>query len=340
MVTSPLQRSWISSVHAFFLTLFLAILTGGTTDLYAAAEDSEAHESGRRIYNFRCYYCHGYSGDARTLASRFLVPPPRNFRATPLSQMPRDDMIAAVRDGRPGTAMKPFHNTLTESEIERVVDFVRREFMERGADNTRYHTAENGWPDHERYRAAYPFATGEVALDTPWEALNPRQQRGKRLFLASCISCHDRSHVADPRVTWERQAISYPRFGFAPGDFLKDPDAISGASPFAQHDLPLKLAGLTRLEQEGERLYLDNCAFCHAADGTGKNWIGRFLDPHPRNLRDPQAMAGMTRQRLKQILIEGKPGTSMPAWGSVLSEREMDALIAYIGRAFYPLAEN
>ena len=32
----------------------------------------ERHERGRAIYNFRCYFCHGYSGDARTLAATYL----------------------------------------------------------------------------------------------------------------------------------------------------------------------------------------------------------------------------------------------------------------------------
>src|SRR3972149_1718982 len=36
-------------------------------------------ELGRRIYNFRCYYCHGYSGDARTLAATLLTPKPADF---------------------------------------------------------------------------------------------------------------------------------------------------------------------------------------------------------------------------------------------------------------------
>ena len=39
-------------------------------------------EAGRSVYNFRCYFCHGYSGDARTLAAEFLSPPPRDFTDT------------------------------------------------------------------------------------------------------------------------------------------------------------------------------------------------------------------------------------------------------------------
>ncbi len=49
-------------------------------------------------------------------------------------------------------------------------------------------------------------------------------------------------------------------------------------------------------------------------------------------------MAGMTRARLAGVIREGLPGTSMPAWKSVLSDADIDALTHYIGRAFHPLA--
>ncbi|MCW8918121.1 MAG: cytochrome c, partial [Gammaproteobacteria bacterium] len=169
------------------------------------------HEEGRRIYNFRCYYCHGYSGDAQTLATSFLTPPPRNFILTPPDALSREQMLRAVREGRPGTAMKSFSAMLTPQEEESVVDFVRREFMEQGAPNTRYHTAENGWPDHQRYQLAYPFALGTLALDTADSELDAAQRRGKRLFLTSCISCHDRARVNDEGEIWGKRAISFPR---------------------------------------------------------------------------------------------------------------------------------
>ncbi|ROR29062.1 c-type cytochrome [Inmirania thermothiophila] len=290
---------------------------------------------GREVYNFRCYYCHGYAGDARTLAARMLSPPPVDFTRADPQVLTRERMIRAVTEGRPGTAMKPFGGVLTAAEIEAVVDFVRETFMRRREPNTRYHTAANGWPDHERYRDAYPFATGELALDTPWDRLTPAQRRGKRLFLASCVSCHDAGRVQDPGPLWETEAVSFPRAGYS----HRAPDALSGATPFARHDIPPRIEGLTPLEREGERIYQANCAFCHAADGTARNWIGTFLEPHPRDLTDPEAMAGMTRARLRRVIREGLPGTSMPAWGRVLDAGQIEAVIAYISRAFHPIPE-
>jgi cytochrome c oxidase cbb3-type subunit 3 len=90
------------------------------------------------------------------------------------------------------------------------------------------------------------------------------------------------------------------------------------------------------MEQQGEALFQANCSFCHAADGTARNWIGSFMEPHPRDLTSPAAMSGMTQDRLRTVIHEGLPGTSMPAWKSVLSDPEIEAVIAYVGRAFHP----
>ncbi len=302
-----------------------------------SAVSPERHERGRAIYNFRCYYCHGYSGDAKTLATTYLMPPPRDFTSLQPGAVTHESMIASVTEGRPGTAMKSFSRMLSAEEIALVVDFVRSEFIDRRLPNTRYHSAENGWPNHERYQIAFPFATGEVALDTPWERLSPEHVEGKKFFLASCITCHDRARVENEGRIWDQQALSYPRFDFKPGDSLLPPDAFSGASTFAKHDIPLELSGLTEAQRRGERLFLDNCAFCHAADGTGRNWIGSFLKPRPRDLTSEVEMAGMTRERLRGVIREGLLETSMPAWRTVLDDEQIEDLIAFIDRAFRPL---
>ncbi len=126
----------------------------------AAGTGSARHEFGRKVYNFRCYFCHGYSGDGKTVASRFLTPPPRDFTSLSVGAVPRDSMIESVTLGRAGTAMQGFGRTLTADEIEAVVDFVRQEFIASRLPNTHYHTIANGWPDHEpRYGAACAVAT-------------------------------------------------------------------------------------------------------------------------------------------------------------------------------------
>jgi len=248
-------------------------------------------------------------------------------------------MIEAVTSGRKNTAMKSFSRSLSSKEIEAVVDFVHLEFMTNKAENTRYHTVENGWPDHEKYKPAFPFALGEIALDTPSESLPPDQQLGKRIYLQSCVTCHDRARVQDEGVIWEPRAVSYPRNQYSHKKSNNGPaaDTNTSASPYAKHDRAPTVENLTLSEQRGEKLFQENCAFCHAADGSGKNWIGSFLESHPRNLSDKDFMKDMTRKRLKKVIQDGLPGTTMSAWKQVLKDDEIDSIIDYISKVFHPL---
>ena len=315
-------------------TLFaLVLVAGNSLSAQTAHQDpvtDDTLKKGEAAYNFYCYQCHAYAGDARTLASSFLDPRPRNFSATDPAALKRDQMIDAISNGRPGTAMTSFSSVLSSNEISAVVEYIRTMFMQGEKPDLIYHTSANGWDNHERYRDAFPFASGEIPLDTPWENLTPAQQQGKQLFMQACISCHDRAHVTDEGNIWELRALSYPRKHYT---HTRPVDGLTGASPYAVHDNPPASENLTANERQGEQLYQQNCAFCHAADGTARNWIGSFLEPRPRNLTGPQ-VSGMNQDRLKAVIMDGIEGTSMPAWRHVLDAGQIGDILAYIQRVF------
>jgi len=346
---------WIALLAA---TLLAACQPTDPRPPVARAASAHDLELGRKVYNFRCYYCHGYSGDARTLATSFLAPKPRDFTGAEAARLSREQIMRAIRDGRPGSAMAAFAGTLSDREIAAVADFIRDEFIRRKAENTRYHTTANGWPGHERYRAAFPFATGEIALGVPVDALTPEQAAGRRLFMNTCVSCHDRGRPTSDGTVWDMRAVSYPPNADACAGCHRYSAALHGwdeakrariagvnkaypapGSPFASHDASPRPATLDDEERRGELLFQRNCTFCHAADGSGKNWIGAFLEPHPQDLSDRRFMSAMSRSRLEKSVREGVPGTSMPAWKSVLADDEIDALVAYLARTFGPLAD-
>lgn len=324
------------------LTLVIAISAGlsgclrssGPADA-PATRDRATLEAGRAIYNYRCYFCHGYSGDARTLAATYLSPPPRSFRDADLTMLPAARIAEAVSKGRDGTAMRPFASLLTQAEILAVAAFVEDEFVRRKAPNTAYHTEANGWPDHARHAEAFSFARGEIALDVPVESLTPSQQRGRQRYLSSCISCHDRGKpTAEAQEAWSSRPLSYPRAGFVyTPEGAGAVDALSGASVYARHDVAPKIETLAPAEQRGKQLYEANCAFCHAADGSGKHWIGRFMEPPARDLTALSAQQ-MPRERLMATIRDGLEGRSMPAWRDVLAADEIGDIADYVGRAF------
>lgn len=279
-----------------------------------------------------------------------------------LTDLSREAMIRSVTDGREGSAMMSFASVLNRAEIEAVVDYVRDVFIAGDGINTRYHILENGWDDHERYALAFPFALGEIALDRPLEQLTEAQREGRQLFITSCVTCHDRSGVRsgvnDEGDLWKARSVSYPRGGYSNKDvinpdgaevllFERDDevnstavDAISSATPFARHEIVPQVDGLTPQQQLGETIFQANCAFCHGATGTGRNWVGSFLQPPPRDLSDAEAMAGMSHERLIKVITNGLTDTTMSAWGDVLTVDEIDAVAAYVMQVFVPSSDN
>lgn len=74
----------------------------------------------------------------------------------------------------------------------------------------------------------------------------------------------------------------------------------------------------------GARIYAENCALCHGDDGQGR--VGATLAKDWPSIRPDL--------RVRETVINGVPGTLMPAWseakGGPLSDDEIDALVFYI----------
>lgn len=76
--------------------------------------------------------------------------------------------------------------------------------------------------------------------------------------------------------------------------------------------------------QEGARLYAENCAVCHGEAGSGR--VGATLAQDWPAIRPDL--------RVKETIMNGVPGSFMPAWsqanGGPLAEDQIDAIVAYI----------
>jgi len=315
---------------AHLLTIMVLLVTAMSR--LALSAEPEADVPGKAEYRFYCYQCHGYSGDANTLASSYLDPDPRNFTTQNDATLSVGQMIDAVTNGREGTAMVSFSSVLDERQISDVVDYIRKSFMSGSPLKEKYHSVENGWINHERYAGAFPFIQGSLSIDTPWEDLSEDQRRGRRLYESSCVSCHDQPNSESGEAIWELRSVSYPREHYS--HRLDPADFVSAASPYARHDVPVEPANMTPQQARGMKLYLDNCEFCHAADGTGSNWIGSFMDPRPRNFNAADFFLLNAPESLRELVKAGIKDSSMPAWRSVLSDDEIDDIIRYMQAAF------
>jgi mono/diheme cytochrome c family protein len=73
----------------------------------------------------------------------------------------------------------------------------------------------------------------------------------------------------------------------------------------------------------GKTIYEKNCQGCHGKTGIG---VGGATP----NLTDPKRMAALTDQHLFDAVTKGRPGTGMPAWGSVLNEQDRWSVVSYL----------
>jgi mono/diheme cytochrome c family protein len=82
----------------------------------------------------------------------------------------------------------------------------------------------------------------------------------------------------------------------------------------------------------GERVYLERCSACHGEHGDGNGPAAAALDPRPQNFRDAAFWKSRTMAQLKQVVLQGKPGTLMAPFEGVLSDEEIDAVVAYLAQ--------
>ena len=93
--------------------------------------------------------------------------------------------------------------------------------------------------------------------------------------------------------------------------------------------------------EAGKALYIDKCAHCHGVEGAGDGSGAENLLPRPRDftrgiykIRSTESGNLPTDQDLFEVIANGMPGSSMPAWEGLLSEDERWSLVAHIKTFF------
>ncbi|MDX8384965.1 MAG: c-type cytochrome [Gallionella sp.] len=83
---------------------------------------------GGQLYMNGCVMCHGETG-ARQVSGR-MQPPPGDFTSPArIAKLTDMRMIDSITNGRPGTAMRPYGDKYSASDIKAVVDFIRAAYM-------------------------------------------------------------------------------------------------------------------------------------------------------------------------------------------------------------------
>jgi mono/diheme cytochrome c family protein len=106
-------------------------------------------------------------------------------------------------------------------------------------------------------------------------------------------------------------------------------ESLTPASAADRHPAPAGQSASAMPEltpaQDGRQIFIANCIGCHGKNATGDTPAGRAW--HVPDLHS-QPVQKMADQQLLEIVRHGKG--KMPAWGGLLSQIDMDHLLAYI----------
>jgi high-affinity iron transporter len=80
----------------------------------------------------------------------------------------------------------------------------------------------------------------------------------------------------------------------------------------------------------GHRLYAQNCSSCHGIVGAGDGPAGQGSDPKPPPIGVVKETADLTPTLAFNVITVGVRGTTMPAFGSVLSPQDRWNIVNYI----------
>ena len=91
------------------------------------------------------------------------------------------------------------------------------------------------------------------------------------------------------------------------------------------------LAHSPEVIEQGKAVYngKGGCVTCHGIDGDGKGPAAASMNPSPRNFQHHGFWRHRTEGEVFWAIKYGSPGTAMIAFGSVLSDNEIWALIHY-----------
>ena len=124
MLRSPLRRGGVFAALAVLGATVMAF-----TDLTAAI-DKEAYQRGLKVYEQRCFFCHGEQADGNgPLSAQIQGPKPRDFRLRYLSALHPDSLKHVIQQGGEAVGLSPmmpsWEGVLSPQEIDDVVVFIQ-----------------------------------------------------------------------------------------------------------------------------------------------------------------------------------------------------------------------
>ena len=262
---------------------------------------------GRSAYNKYCQSCHGAEGDGRGISSVGLATPPRDFRIATYKfaraipgELPQDEGLASViNHGLDGTAM--LHWDLPPNTLSDVLQYLKT-FSPQG----------EGWRDPEMEKGPMIVASEDPYKTRP---LKEAVSRGRALYhgYATCYGCHPAYET--------RAEINVDRAEFGSASLLKYRPKLWLPEPKETYSYTVPVEGDPTCSDEDECSDSQVCQFGRCEE---KGWL------MPPDFTLNSVRTGTQPKELYLVIAAGIPGTAMPTWKGVLSEKDIWAIAYYV----------
>lgn len=197
-----------------------------------------------------------------------------------------------------------------------------------------------------------PFVKGTGSLAPEAEGEGPALSPGETwLKKGKCLACHQ-FRDQDGRIAPDLTYIGALRDNRFLKAFLENPTRLVPDS--AMPTIPLPPEGNEELvsflasdvsgplkKRSPKHLYMALCQRCHAANGDGHGLIEKNLATFPRAFADNAIFfRQVSEERLFNSIERGVPGTSMPPYGKLLTEKERERLLDLVYTSFVAIERS
>jgi len=286
---------------------------------------ASGHGEGKRLYLAYCAGCHGSDGKGAGRASARLAEKPADLTKEGLLVRMSDHQLRRLITG----GGRGFHGSRYLPGMK--VDF----------------TTEQVYELIGYLRSLQPLGEGDPV-------------EGRKLYVAYCAPCHGRGGKGDgekaPYLDAKPKDQSDDRYMSKKTDqelyraIRYGGGAVHGAKFMPQWQQTLRPREIWDLvsyirtlhrsrsrqgdPRRGGELFAVYCASCHGERGEGDGPMADILTPQPKGLSSASLDTSVTEQDLYFTILGGGRAMNlseqMPAWGDVLSEKDVWDLIAYI----------
>jgi len=110
----------ILNATVLFMIVFLGVLLSPPLAVEASGDPAK----GKAIYEKNCMVCHGPQGKGDGPAGKALQPPAADLTSAASKKKSEAELMQVVENGRTGTAMSPYKNQLSQTELNDLLAYV------------------------------------------------------------------------------------------------------------------------------------------------------------------------------------------------------------------------